>query len=131
MSKTVFMTRSPHCTECRAVLSLLFSVNRVEARVRNRGGVDRVVHFVVGGRGMEQSHGEDGRRRIENFPIAHRAVGIVLLFGFYSSPYSNELLLWHSGTLLGWALVALAIAGFLIHVGAGWLLGRLWSSGVA
>jgi len=58
-------------------------------------------------------------------------IGFFMLFGFYGNRNSSRWLLWHTGVVLGWTMVALAIAGFLFMWWARLVLGRLWSSGVA
>ena len=57
-------------------------------------------------------------------------VGIILLAGLYPHRFSSELVLWRSGSALGWAMVGLAIAGFLFMWWARIALGRLWSAAV-
>ncbi len=54
-----------------------------------------------------------------------------MLFGLFRDRDSSERILWDSGAVFGWAMVALAIAGFLFMWWARIVLGRLWSSGVA
>jgi protein-S-isoprenylcysteine O-methyltransferase Ste14 len=56
--------------------------------------------------------------------------GVVLLFGLYRPRDSTELLLWHTGSAFGWALVAIAVAGVLFMWWARIVLGRLWSANV-
>ena len=57
-------------------------------------------------------------------------VGIILLAGLYPHRFYSELVLWRSGPTLGWAMVAVALAGFLFMWWARIVLGRLWSAGV-
>jgi len=57
-------------------------------------------------------------------------VGIVLLAGLYPHRFYSEFILWRTGATLGWALVALAVAGFLFMWWARVYLGKLWSAGV-
>jgi len=54
-----------------------------------------------------------------------------MLFGLFQDRDSSETILWDTGPVFGWAMVALAIAGFLFMWWARIVLGRLWSSGVA
>ena len=56
--------------------------------------------------------------------------GIILLAGLYPHRFSSELVLWRTGVTLGWAMVALAVAGFLFMWWARIHLGKLWSAGV-
>jgi len=58
-------------------------------------------------------------------------VGIFLLAGLYPHRFASEFILWRAGTALGWSMVALAGAGFLLMWWARIVLGRLWSSGVS
>jgi len=67
------------------------------------------------------------------FHIAYRilpAIGVFLLFGGIR-PRSGEVTLWHTPDAIAWAMVALAIAGFLFTWWARFTLGRLWSSSVS
>lgn len=57
-------------------------------------------------------------------------VGIVLLAGLYPHQFSSEVVLWRTGDAPGWAMVAVALTGFLFMWWARIFLGRLWSSGV-
>ena len=57
-------------------------------------------------------------------------VGIVLLAGLYPHRFSSEVILWRSGIAFGWAMVILAVAGFLFMWWARIHLGKLWSSEV-
>jgi protein-S-isoprenylcysteine O-methyltransferase Ste14 len=56
--------------------------------------------------------------------------GIILLAGLYPHRFSSELVLWRTGVTLGWAMVALAVAGILFMWWARIHLGKLWSAGV-
>ena len=58
------------------------------------------------------------------------AVGVVLLFGAVRSA-SGEVTLWRTADVVAWAMVAVAIAGFIFTWWARIHLGRLWSSGVS
>ena len=58
------------------------------------------------------------------------AVGAVLLFGGIRSR-SGEITIWRIPDAIAWAMVALALAGFLFTWWARVALGRLWSSGVS
>ena len=57
-------------------------------------------------------------------------VGIFLLAGLYPHHFSSEIILWRTGVSFGWAMVALAAAGFLFMWWARIYLGKLWSAGV-
>jgi len=57
-------------------------------------------------------------------------VGIILLAGLYPHRFYSEIVLWRTGYTLGWAMVALALAGFLFMWWARIFLGKLWSAGV-
>jgi protein-S-isoprenylcysteine O-methyltransferase Ste14 len=57
-------------------------------------------------------------------------VGIILLAGWYPHRFSSELVLWRIRVALGWAMVALAVAGFLFMWWARIHLGKLWSASV-
>jgi protein-S-isoprenylcysteine O-methyltransferase Ste14 len=57
-------------------------------------------------------------------------VGILLLAGLYPHRFSSEIMLWRTGVALGWAMVILAVVGFLFMWWARIYLGKLWSSGV-
>jgi len=56
--------------------------------------------------------------------------GIILLAGLYPHRFSSELVLWRIRITLGWAMVALAVAGFLFMWWARIHLGKLWSASV-
>jgi len=56
--------------------------------------------------------------------------GIILLAGLYPHRFSSELVLWRTSVTLGWAMVVLAVAGFLFMWWARIYLGKLWSAGV-
>lgn len=58
------------------------------------------------------------------------AVGALLLFGAIR-PRSGELVLWRTPDVVAWAMVFVALAGFLFTVWARVTLGRLWSSSVS
>jgi len=58
------------------------------------------------------------------------AAGVVLMFGAVRSR-SGELTLWRTPDVVAWAMVALAITGFMFTWWARIHLGRLWSSGVS
>ena len=58
------------------------------------------------------------------------AIGAVLLFGAIR-PRSGELALWRTPDAVAWAMVVVALAGFLFTVWARFTLGRLWSSSVS
>jgi protein-S-isoprenylcysteine O-methyltransferase Ste14 len=58
------------------------------------------------------------------------AAGVILLFGAVRSR-SGELTLWRTPDVIAWAMVGLAIAGFLFTWWARIHLGRLWSSSVS
>ena len=58
------------------------------------------------------------------------AAGVVLLFGAVRAR-SGELTLWRTPDVIAWALVAVAIAGFMFTGWARIHLGRLWSSSVS
>jgi protein-S-isoprenylcysteine O-methyltransferase Ste14 len=57
-------------------------------------------------------------------------VGIALLAGLYPHRFYSEIVLWRTGVTLGWAMVALAVAGFLFMWWARIYLGKLWSASV-
>jgi len=57
-------------------------------------------------------------------------VGTFLLAGLYPHRFSSEIVLWRAGITFGWAMVALAVAGFLFMWWARIHLGKLWSAGV-
>ena len=59
------------------------------------------------------------------------AAGAMLLFGLYKHDLSAELILWRTPLPLGWAMVALALAGLLFTWWARIHLGRLWSANVS
>lgn len=56
--------------------------------------------------------------------------GIIFLFGTYRHQAAFEVVLWQTKATLGWAMVALAVMGFLFMWWARIHLGTLWSSGV-
>jgi len=56
--------------------------------------------------------------------------GIILLAGLYPHRFYSELVLWRTHVTLGWAMVALAVAGFLFMWWARIHLGKLWSASV-
>ncbi|HEY7611144.1 MAG TPA: isoprenylcysteine carboxylmethyltransferase family protein [Alphaproteobacteria bacterium] len=56
--------------------------------------------------------------------------GAVLMFGFGFDRFVPAALTWRIGAEAAWAMVALAVAGFLFAWWARLHLGRLWSSGV-
>lgn len=56
--------------------------------------------------------------------------GAVLLFGRYPWEYSSKWFSWSVGSGVSWALVALAVIGFLFAWWARIYLGRLWSGTV-
>jgi protein-S-isoprenylcysteine O-methyltransferase Ste14 len=56
--------------------------------------------------------------------------GAVLLFGRHPGEYSSEWLSWLVGSGVSWAMVALAVIGFLFAWWARIYLGRLWSGTV-
>src|SRR5262245_34853197 len=58
------------------------------------------------------------------------AAGGVLLLGLYSSRVPTRFVLWQMDGEAGWAMVALAAAGFVFTWWARIFLGRLWSSSV-
>jgi protein-S-isoprenylcysteine O-methyltransferase Ste14 len=58
------------------------------------------------------------------------AAGVVLLFGAVRAR-SGELMLWRTPDVVAWAMVAVAIAGFIFTWWARIHLGRLWSSSVS
>jgi protein-S-isoprenylcysteine O-methyltransferase Ste14 len=58
------------------------------------------------------------------------AAGVLLLFGAVR-PASGELTLWHAPDVIAWAMVGVAIVGFLFTWWARIHLGRLWSSSVS
>ena len=57
-------------------------------------------------------------------------LGFILLFGAYRHDFHDEVVLWHVPTTAGWALVAIAGAGFAFTWWARLHLGRLWSANV-
>lgn len=57
-------------------------------------------------------------------------IGVILLFGAYRAGVSREPLLWNSPPVLGWAMFALTVAGFLFCWWARIHLGTLWSGSV-
>ena len=69
-------------------------------------------------------------RRYELLYRFFPAAGIVLLFGAVRAQ-SGEITLWRTPDAVAWAMVALAIAGFLFTWWARIHLGRLWSSSVS
>jgi protein-S-isoprenylcysteine O-methyltransferase Ste14 len=56
--------------------------------------------------------------------------GFFLLFGPYGHDVRSEILLWHLPAPAGWAMLAIACAGFAFAWWARLHLGRLWSSNV-
>ncbi len=58
------------------------------------------------------------------------AAGAVMLFGMYPRRFSTEAVLWRAGPGVGWAMVAIAVFGFLFAWWARIFLGRMWSSTV-
>ena len=58
------------------------------------------------------------------------AAGVVMLFGMYPRRLWRETVLWRAGPGVGWAMVAIAVLGFLFAWWARIFLGRLWSSTV-
>lgn len=58
------------------------------------------------------------------------ALGVVLLFGGYRHDVRSEIVLWYMPGSMGWAMVAVAFAGFAFTWWARLHLGRLWSSNV-
>src|SRR5690349_13132033 len=59
------------------------------------------------------------------------AAGAVLLFSWGFDQYLPAPLIWRIGLGAAWAMVALAVGGFLFAWWARLHLGRLWSSGIA
>jgi protein-S-isoprenylcysteine O-methyltransferase Ste14 len=59
------------------------------------------------------------------------AIGAMLLFGLYRHRIESEVRLWRATPTAAWAMVGLAMAGFLFTWWARLHLGRLWSSNVA
>jgi protein-S-isoprenylcysteine O-methyltransferase Ste14 len=57
-------------------------------------------------------------------------VGVILLFGGYPSHSHSQQVLWQTSDGLGWAMVALAVTGFLFAWWARVALGKLWSGHV-
>ena len=57
-------------------------------------------------------------------------IGILLLAGLYPHQFYAEKILWRTGAGLGWAMVALAAAGFMFMWWARIFLGKLWSANV-
>ena len=58
------------------------------------------------------------------------AGGAVLVFSYGLDRYLPTALTWRIGAAAGWAMVALAVGGFLFAWWARVHLGRLWSSGI-
>lgn len=56
--------------------------------------------------------------------------GYVLLFDAYPHRKPHGIVLWHMSAAMGWAMVAMTIAGFAFTWWARIHLGRLWSSSV-
>lgn len=69
-------------------------------------------------------------RRYELLYRFFPAAGVVLLFGAVRAR-AGELTLWHTPDVVAWAMVALAIAGFIFTWWARIHIGRLWSSSVS
>jgi protein-S-isoprenylcysteine O-methyltransferase Ste14 len=74
------------------------------------------------------------KRPVTGRELPYRLIGIagiVLLAGLYPHQFSSERILWRTGPVLGWSMVAVAAAGFMFMWWARIFLGRLWSSGVS